>query len=89
MMSARAFALALALALTRSASALNAGSPLPPLAWTPLPHGALRPEGWLRRQLRIQADGLSGAFESFWEPVANAQWTGGTSTQEDWVEIFP
>jgi len=72
-----------------SAAAFNAASPLTPLAWAPLPHGTVAPEGWLYRQLRIQADGLSGNFASFWEPVTNNQWTGGTSTQEDWVEIFP
>lgn len=71
-----------ALALAHSACALNVASPLPPLAWAPLPHGTLQPEGWIFRQLKIQGDGLSGQFEKFWEPVANAQWTGGTSTQE-------
>ena len=45
------------LLLARSASAHNAASPLPPLAWAPLPHGTVRPEGWLQRQLRVQGDG--------------------------------
>ena len=29
-------------------------------AFRPLPPGAITPDGWLRRQLRLQADGLSG-----------------------------
>lgn len=69
--------------------ASTASALLPPLAYSPLPHGTVKPEGWLWRQLRIQADGLSGAFEQFWEPVNNAEWTGGNSRTEDWVEIFP
>ena len=81
--------LAVAAAAAAAAAAHNAASPLPPMAWAPLPHGTVKPEGWLYRQLRIQADGLSGHFADFWEPVANAQWTGGSSTEEDWVEIFP
>ena len=77
------------LCIVTAAVAAAAASPLPPLAWAPLSHGTVRPESWLFRQLRIQGDGLSGHFASFFEPVTNAQWTGGTSTTEDWVEIFP
>lgn len=75
--------------LIASALASAARAALPPLAYAPLQHGTFQPEGWLYRQLRIQADGLSGAFAKFWEPVTNNQWTGGSSTTEDWVEIFP
>ena len=58
-------------------------SPLPPLAWSALPHGTVTPTGWLARELRLQADSLSGTFfEDYWEPVNNSQWLGGTSTQE-------
>ena len=71
------------------AGAVQAASPLTPLVYSPLQHGTFTPEGWLYRQLRIQADGLSGAFENFWEPVTNTEWTGGNSRTEDWVEIFP
>ena len=75
--------------LAASAALASAASPLPPLAFSPLPHGTFQPEGWLYRQLRLQADGLSGAFAKFWEPVTNAEWIGGNSRTEDWVEIFP
>jgi len=39
---------------------------LAPLAFTPLPLGSIRPTGWLRNPLRIQADGLSGHLDAFW-----------------------
>jgi hypothetical protein len=70
--------------LALSASAVAAASPLLPLAWTPLPHGTVAPEGWLRRQLEIQSEGLSGNFPSFWPPVNQSAWVGGTDTEEDW-----
>ena len=41
-----------------------------PRAFVPLPLGAIRPAGWLRRQLRIQADGLSGHLDEFWPDIA-------------------
>ncbi len=55
---------------------------LAPLAFTPLPLGAVRPGGWLARQLRIQADGLSGHLDEFWPDVADSQWFGGKA--EGW-----
>jgi uncharacterized protein len=48
----------------------------------PLPLGAIRPAGWLRRQLRIQADGLTGHLDGFWPDVADSQWFGGKA--EGW-----
>ncbi|MBN1640336.1 MAG: glycoside hydrolase family 127 protein [Anaerolineae bacterium] len=43
----------------------------------PLPLRAVRPEGWLRSQLRIQADGISGHLDEFWPDVRDSQWFGG------------
>jgi hypothetical protein len=43
----------------------------------PLPLGAIRPKGWLLNQLRIQADGLSGHLDEFWQDVKNSAWFGG------------
>ncbi|MDF7815014.1 beta-L-arabinofuranosidase domain-containing protein [Hymenobacter sp. YC55] len=54
-----------------------------PGAFQALPLGAIRPEGWLRRQLEIQAQGLSGHLEEFWPDLsANSAWLGGTG--EGW-----
>ena len=55
---------------------------LAPLAFTPLPIGAIRPAGWLLRQLRIQADGLTGHLDEFWPDVGESQWFGGKA--EGW-----
>src|SRR5512134_850266 len=46
-------------------------------AFRPLPLGSIRPSGWLQRQLRIQADGLTGHLDEFWPDVADSQWFGG------------
>lgn len=51
-------------------------------AFRPLPLGSIRPAGWLARQLRIQADGLSGHLDEFWPDVAQSQWFGGKA--EGW-----
>lgn len=48
----------------------------------PLPLGSIRPTGWLERQLRIQADGISGHLDEFWPDVRDSQWFGGDS--EGW-----
>lgn len=43
----------------------------------PLPLGQVEPTGWLRNQLRIQADGLSGHLDEFWPDVRDSRWFGG------------
>ena len=53
-----------------------------PLLQSPLPLSAIRPRGWLARQLRIQADGLSGHLDAFWPDVAESGWIGGKA--EGW-----
>ena len=35
--------------------------------------------GWLKEQLAIQADGLSGHLPFFWQDVMNSCWVGGTA----------
>src|SRR5579885_2183790 len=57
--------------------------PLVPLAFATLPLGAMQPRGWLRRQLHLQADGLTGHLEEFWPDLGpNSGWLGGTG--ESW-----
>ena len=44
-----------------------------------LPLGSIMPAGWLKRQLRIQANGLSGHLDETWADVgSNSSWLGGT-----------
>jgi uncharacterized protein len=48
-----------------------------------LPLGAIKPEGWLKDQLLIQANGLTGKLSDYWDDVgANSGWLGGTG--ESW-----
>jgi len=55
---------------------------LQPLAFRPLPLGRIRARGWLGRQLRIQADGLSGHLDEFWPDIRDSKWLGGEA--EGW-----
>lgn len=57
--------------------------PLPPVAFHPLPLTAIKPRGWLHRQLQIQAEGLTGHIDEFWKDLsAESAWLGGDG--EDW-----
>ncbi|MBN2209775.1 MAG: glycoside hydrolase family 127 protein [Sedimentisphaerales bacterium] len=47
-----------------------------------MPITDIEPTGWLRKQLRIQADGLSGHLDEFWPDVAQSGWIGGAA--EGW-----
>ncbi len=47
-----------------------------------LPLGSIKPLGWLARQLRIQADGLSGHLDEFWPDIRDSRWFGGQA--EGW-----
>ncbi len=55
---------------------------LQPSRFRPLPTKSIRPEGWLRNQLRIQADGLSGHLYEFWPDIKDSAWFGGSA--EGW-----
>ena len=58
-------------------------TPLRQNAFNPLPLGAIEPRGWLRAQLEVQAEGLTGHLGEFWKDVGdNSGWLGGTG--ESW-----
>lgn len=57
------------------------GTRLPSAAM--LPVGSITPMGWLRDQLRLQADGLTGQLEEIWPDVGpDNAWRGGHG--DDW-----
>ena len=66
-----------------SRSAVRNRAPLAPNAFYLLPLGSVRPAGWLRRQMEIQATGLGGHLDETWADVGpNSGWLGGTG--ESW-----
>ena len=58
-------------------------APLAESAFYPLPLTTVKPRGWLRDQLRIQSEGITGHLDEFWPDVGkNSAWLGGTG--EGW-----
>jgi len=54
-----------------------------PSVFIELPLGSVLPLGWLMNQLRVQANGLSGAVESVWPDLGSTSaWKGGDG--ESW-----
>ncbi len=45
----------------------------------------IKPSGWLRRQLEIQSDGLSGALDRVWRDIRDSAWIGGDA--EGWERV--
>jgi hypothetical protein len=64
---------------TQPSSTDKAGAP----AFCAIPLGHIKPAGWLRDQLRLQASGLSGHLDEIWPDVGpNNAWLGGAG--DDW-----
>lgn len=79
----KASAIAAVGAANETAAVVKNCAPLRPNAFYLLPLGSIKPAGWLKRQLRIQADGLSGHLSETWADVGpNSGWLGGTG--ESW-----
>ena len=45
----------------------------------------IKPAGWLRRQLEIQAESLSGNLDKIWPDIRDSAWIGGTA--EGWERV--
>ena len=54
-------------------------------AWRYFTTNELKPQGWLRRQLEIQAAGLSGNLDKVWPDVRDSAWIGGS--REGWERV--
>jgi DUF1680 family protein len=58
-------------------------NPVQPGVFTLLPLGSVQPKGWLKSQLQIQANGLSGHLDEAWPDVGpTSGWLGGKG--ESW-----
>ncbi len=45
----------------------------------------IKPSGWLKRQLEIQAQGLSGNLDKIWPDIKDSAWIGGD--REGWERV--
>lgn len=45
----------------------------------------IKPEGWLKRQLEIQAEGLSGNLDLIWPDIKDSAWIGGS--RDGWERV--
>ena len=64
--------------------------PLAPAAFLKLPIGSIRPKGWLRRQLELEANGMTGRLPeiSKWCKFENSAWASPTGQgQFGWEEL--
>lgn len=69
---------------TAAPVAASASEPVVP-ELRPLPLGTVKPAGWLRRQLEVQRDGLTGNLDLFWPDVRESGWIGGQA--EGWERM--
>lgn len=56
-----------------------------PVAYHHFTTSQLKPAGWLKRQLRIQAEGLSGNLHKMWPDVSQSAWIGGD--KDGWERV--
>lgn len=67
----------------KAGAAVGNRAPLAANAFYLLPLGSIQPKGWLKNQLEIQANGLSGHLDETWADVGpNSGWLGGEG--ESW-----
>lgn len=53
--------------------------------WNSYTVNEIKPGGWLKRQLEIQAKGLSGNLDKIWPDIKNSAWIGGD--KEGWERV--
>ena len=58
---------------------------LKPLTYTPYSPAALTPNGWLKKQLQIQAESLCGKLDQIWPDIRDSMWIGGR--RNDWERV--
>ena len=58
---------------------------LKPLALKPFTTNEIKPSGWLKKQLEIQAEGLTGNLDLFWSDIKDSKWIGGNC--EGWERV--
>jgi hypothetical protein len=64
--------------MTKNINYNSNAEPLKQNAYIRLPLGTIKPEGWLKAQLEVQAEGLTGNLDDFWPDLVNSSWRGGT-----------
>jgi len=67
--------------LDRDSISGTATTTLQPRAFTPLRTGSTTPQGWLAKQLSLQAEGLTGHLSLFWADVEDSSWIGGKADE--------
>ena len=53
--------------------------------WNYFTSNEIKPIGWLKRQLEIQAQGLSGNLDKIWCDVRDSAWIGGNA--DGWERV--
>lgn len=53
--------------------------------WNLYTTNEIKPKGWLKRQLQIQAEGLSGNLDKVWRDIRDSSWIGGDA--EGWERV--
>ena len=77
-------------AATNNSFYLSNRRPLRPLALVPLPVGSVQPQGWVRRYLELQRDGLTGklgTISAWLDKKGNAWYSGDGQGDHGWEEV--